>query len=480
MKKKFKISYWMVALLFFTMVFSISSCKKDKIISGEKVQLKMMTDTLTFDTLFVSLGSTTKYFTVSNPNKEAVEIGKIYLKGDAGKSFRISIDGDTTNMAQNVIIPGKDSIYIFVEVTVDPNADQLPFIITDEVVFETNGSKQNVILQAYGQNAHFYNGESIETQTWTNDLPYVILNSIEVLKGHTLTIQEGVTVYFGGNSAMYVNGTLNINGGVDSVDWVTFRGYRLDKQVTGVAYDQLPGQWTGVFLMRESGVHNINHLKMRGSQFGLNVGNTTLEGLNTVAIENAPTLKISNSEIYNSSSYGLFGFLGKIEATNVLIHDVGKNAFAATLGGIYSLTHCTFYLRSSNYFDHKEPAVYASDYHVYNSQRPALLAQLDLKVTNTIIDGTAEEEIIFDISTNGQMKSRIENSALRTREGLPNDVISLNNLINEKIDLENTAQSNFHLKEGSILIDRGKNMGVLFDIEGKARDEKPDIGAYEF
>ncbi|MCO5233106.1 MAG: hypothetical protein M9888_05165 [Chitinophagales bacterium] len=478
MKKNWRLSYWIATVLL--MVISLSSCKKDKIISSDQVKLEFMTDTLTFDTVFVSLGSTTKYFTVTNPNKEDLVIAKVYLEEEAGKSFRISIDGDTTNIAENVIIPGKDSIYIFVEVTVDPNADTLPFIITDKVVFESNGSKQQVILQAYGQNAHFFYGESIETQTWVNDLPYVILNSLEVAKGHTLTIHEGVNVYFGGNSAMYVNGTLNVQGGVDSADWVTFRGYRLDRQVTGVAYDELPGQWTGVFLMRESGEHKINNFRMRGSQFGLNVGNTTLEGLNTVAIENAPLLKISNSEIYNSSSYGLFGFLGKIEATNVLIHDVGKNAFAATLGGEYSLTHCTFYLRSSNYFDHKEPTVYASDYHVYNTQKPALLAKLKFNAVNTIIDGSAEEEIVFDISKGGLFEARIENSSIRTKSGLPINVLSFNNLINENIDLKNVSKSDFHLNEGSILIDKGKNVGVLFDIEGKARGEKPDIGAYEY
>lgn len=480
MRLKQHIFFWITVILFAFGSLLLTSCKKDKINQSANVQLGFLTDTLTFDTVFVALGSTTKSFTVRNTGKSPIEISKIYLKNGVNSSYRLTIDGDKGNSAQNVFIPAKDSIYIFVEVTIDPNSDTLPFIMMDEVVFEINGKQQQVVLQAYGQNAHFFNGESIETQTWTNDLPYVILNSLEVAKGHTLTIQEGVTVYFGGNSGMVVNGNLQIQGGQDSARWVTFRGYRLDKQVTGIPYDNLPGQWLGLFLMRESGSHDIKNFRLRGSQFGINVGNTTLEELNKISINNAPQLNISNSEIYNNSVYGLYGFLAKINATNVLIHDIGRNAFAGVLGGEYNLQHCTFYLRASNYFDHKQPTVYLSDYHIYNSESPAIVANLKSNFTNTVIDGAAEEEIIFDPIDAKRVTSIIENCALKTKEGLPNYVTSSSNLLNLDFGFENIIKSNFHLKENSILIGKGKDIQVLYDIDGKARKSTPDIGAYEF
>jgi hypothetical protein len=471
---------WSTVILFTSASLFFTSCKKDKINQNSDVRLDFLTDTVTFDTVFVSLGSTTKSFTVRNTDKSPVEISKIYLKNGANSSFRLTVDGDKVNSAQNVVIPGKDSIYIFVEVTVDPNSDTLPFIMSDEIVFETNGNQQQVVLQAYGQNAHFFNGESIGTQTWTNDLPYVILNSIEVTKGNTLTIQEGVTVYFGGNSGMIVNGNLQIQGGQDSARWVTFRGYRLDKQVTDIPYDNLPGQWLGLFLMRETGVHNIQNFRLRGSQYGINVGNTTLEELNKISIDNAPQLNISNAEIYNNSVYGLYGFLAKINATNVLIHDIGRNALAGVLGGEYQIEHCTFYLRASSFFDHKQPTVYLSDYHIYNTESPALIADLKANFVNTIIDGGAEEEIIYDPIDVKRIASKIENCALKTKEGLPNYVISTNNLINLDFGFENAIKSNFHLKESSILIGKGKDIQVLYDLDGKARKSPPDIGVYEF
>ncbi|MCQ6473330.1 hypothetical protein, partial [Vibrio parahaemolyticus] len=57
-------------------------------------QLSFLTDTLTFDTLFVTLGSTTKFFTVRNPYSQALEIDKIFLAGGAASRFRLTIDGD--------------------------------------------------------------------------------------------------------------------------------------------------------------------------------------------------------------------------------------------------------------------------------------------------------------------------------------------------------------------------------------------------
>lgn len=478
MKNRSNTYYWILIVMSFCL-YTLSSCKKDRIDGSSDVRLGFQTDTLTFDTVFVSLGSTTKSFTVRNTNNQPVEINKVYLKGNQQSPFRLTIDGDATNSAEKVYIPAKDSIYIFVEVTVDPNDEFLPFVIEDEVVFDINGNQQKVVLQAYGQNAHFFNGDVIQTQVWTNDLPYVILNSIELEKGHTLTIQEGTTVYFGGNSGMFINGTLRILGGSDTSQWVTFRGYRLDRQVTGVPYDRLPGQWLGLFLMRESKNNEIEYFRMRGSQYGINVGNTTFEELNNVSMANAPDLKITNSAIYNSSVYGLYGFLAKIEASNLLIYDAGRNAFCATLGGEYTFKHSNFLLKSSNFFDHKESSFYVSDYHIYDKNSPALQSNLSLQLINSIVYGTIEDELLLDVLDKNNVNVTIENNLIRTKSGLPPYVQSSNNILNEEAGMEDFAKNDFRLKSTSILIDKGQVTDVVYDITGKMRESLPDIGAYE-
>lgn len=53
---------------------------------------------------------------------------------------------------------------------------------------------------------------TLSTQTWTNDRTYVVVNNIGVGAGQTLTIQPGTTIFFAGNYAFSVAGTLIADG----------------------------------------------------------------------------------------------------------------------------------------------------------------------------------------------------------------------------------------------------------------------------
>lgn len=44
----------------------------------------------------------------------------------------------------------------------------------------------------------------------------------------------------------------------------------------------------------------------------------------------------------------------------------------------------------------------------------------------------------------------------------------------------NPALVDYHLRPGSPAINRGKNLGILVDLDGMPRDTKPDIGSYEY
>jgi hypothetical protein len=472
-------TYWFAVLALLAVLTIPSGCKKDRLLDDADARLSFGKDTLTFDTLFVTLGSTTRFFTVRNPYNRTVEISSIFLAGGTDSKFRLTVDGDPGNVIENVRIPPKDSIYVFVEVTVDPGQGELPFLIEDSVIFITNNNRQRVVLNAYGQNARFYNGQSIETETWTNELPYVILNSLEVKEGHTLTIREGVKVYFGGNSGLFVNGTLKVEGDADTARQVVFRGYRLDRQVNGVPYDNLPGQWLGVFLLRKSSGHKINFLQMRGSQFGINIGNTTLEDLPNVSPANAPDLTISNSRIYNSSTYGIFGFLAKIDAENILIHDCGINAVSLVLGGDYNFRHSTFFLRSSIFFDHRDPALYCSNYYIFDRSQPALKSPFKGVFANCIAYGTLETEVLPDPAPDTGFDFLFEHGVVRVKGVLPAENF-VNCLNNRDPQFKDLLKAVFRLSESSPCINIGKPIGVLTDIEGKPRDAQPDVGAYEF
>ena len=109
-KKGFLLFAFVVALSFFLLLNS--SCRKEQFGNGN---LTFSTDTLTFDTVFVTLGSVTRAFKVFNTSNKAVKVEDIRLKHLVGTQFRINVDGISGDHVTDVEIPAKDSIYIFVE-----------------------------------------------------------------------------------------------------------------------------------------------------------------------------------------------------------------------------------------------------------------------------------------------------------------------------------------------------------------------------
>ena len=118
------------------------------------------------------------------------------MAGGDNSQFRLNINGASTNNGVDYTIAANDSMYIHVEVTVDPNEDDLPYIVKDSVLFTTNGNTQKMLLIAYGQNANYFNSQIINDTIWTADKPYLIYNSILIDSGQTLVIEEGCQLHF--------------------------------------------------------------------------------------------------------------------------------------------------------------------------------------------------------------------------------------------------------------------------------------------
>ena len=195
-------------ILLGAMVTLISSCRKEKqIISDPAARLAFSKDTVIFDTVFTTVGSATRSFKIYNRNDRALEISQILLAGGNNSKFRLNIDGTPTNKLNNVILEGGDSIYVFAEVTIDPLNDNNPLIVNDAVIFTTNGNRQSVILEAWGQDAYFHypDRELVDDQgqvilrysiiecndTWTNDKPHVIYGFAAVDEDCELTVTGG-------------------------------------------------------------------------------------------------------------------------------------------------------------------------------------------------------------------------------------------------------------------------------------------------
>ena len=256
-----------VTIATFLVLFGVSCREDQSFITEPNASIELSTDTITFDTIFTSIGSTTKQLKIYNPHKQSVRISKIYLGNGDNSFFRLNIDGEVSNSATDVEIPPKDSLYIFVEVTIDPFGVNNPLVVNDSIVFITNGNMQDVNLMAYGQDVHLINGEIIESQTWTADKPYLVYNSMALDSSFTLTIEEGVKIYFHEGSQMIILGTLLVNGTKDNP--VIFRGDRLDEVLPDLPYDRIPGQWGGIVIYPYSTGNKLNYCHIRNAEIGL-------------------------------------------------------------------------------------------------------------------------------------------------------------------------------------------------------------------
>ena len=194
-------------------IIYFAACKKDSFITSPEARVRITADTIRYDTVFTSAGSITQAFKIINENNQKLMLSTVMLKGGVSSSYSINADGFTGPVINNLEVAANDSVYVFVQVNIDPNAENIPFIIKDSILVSYNGTDQQVQLEAWGQNAHFFRDKEITgSETWNNDLPYVILGYLYVNPGSTLTINKGSRIYTHANAPIIVDGTLKVNG----------------------------------------------------------------------------------------------------------------------------------------------------------------------------------------------------------------------------------------------------------------------------
>ena len=135
----------------------IISCKKEYA-SVDNHLLSFSTDTLLFDTIFTTVGSATRYLKIYNNHDQNVVINSIHLEKMHNSSFRINIDGEANHSVENILLRSNDSLYIFAEVTIDPNNLNIPIIETDAINLIYNEKIQKNDLVAWGRDAYFHSG----------------------------------------------------------------------------------------------------------------------------------------------------------------------------------------------------------------------------------------------------------------------------------------------------------------------------------
>ncbi|MBS1595087.1 MAG: hypothetical protein JST90_12270 [Bacteroidetes bacterium] len=383
----------------------MNSCHKEQF--AKSGALSFSTDTLTFDTVFTTLGSTTRYFKVRNTQSKSLLVSDIKLLQLQGNQFRINVDGVAGTEFTNVDIPAHDSIYVFVEVTVNPNNQNNPFVILDQIQFTTNGNTQNVVLEAMGQNAHYYFSDSATMTspvTFYNDKPNIIVNRngglpiFAVKPGATLTIQPKAQIFMGPNAVITVDGTLNAHGG-DWSDSIVFQYIRRD-------YQNAPGQWLGITYSRGATI-NMDHVIVDQSTFGVSdeyvldllaSAQITTSDLRNYSSSATPTVTLDKCIIRNCSSNALTAIQTNLTATNCLIHSSGGQMVVLGMGGTYTMNNCTMVDASqfNPYINHQNPSLTLTDRLSYlNTNTPVGPYTTTVSISNSTVVGSQDNEIAF-------------------------------------------------------------------------------------
>lgn len=326
--------------------FIILGCNKEEFNSDADFQLTFSNDTVIFDTIFTSIGTASQVLMVYNNSDLPVKISSIRLAGGSASPYRVNIDGDAVFQKSDVEIASKDSLYIFVKVTIDPGSTDLPLIRTDSVIFETNGHRQDVKLVAWGQDAYFHNNEVLKGDVeFRNNKPHVIYGNLVVDSLSSLTIDEGCQLCFHKNSGLVVknSGKLKVNGTLANP--VIFRS---DTYVNfNPLLDTVPGMWNGIWFKSGSGNHDLNYTEIRNSDVGILIDSCDASF--------APNLTLYNCKIRNTISCGIKASSASILASNCEISNCG-GCLLALMGGSHDFRQCTF----ANYWQwlRKTPSVY--------------------------------------------------------------------------------------------------------------------------
>ena len=503
-------------LVLLLMLVLWSSCRNDFETTPSSGNLEFSADTIFLDTVFTNIGSSTYTFKVYNRSSDDISIPTVRLGQGESSFYRLNVDGVPGKTFENVRVLAKDSIFVFVETTIDinnlPNNGNTEFLYTDQILFDPGGQQQQIELVTLVQDAVFLFPDqnedgTVETITigmdaegndiliegfvldddqlnFTNEKPYVIYGYAAVPQDRTLTVDAGARVHFHANSGLLVapDASMKVNGApsVDPVameNQVIFEGDRLEP-----AFSDVPGQWGTIWLTQGSTDHEFSHTTIRNGIVGILMDSN----------DGDRTLTLNDVQIYNSSNVGLLARTGDVYGENVVITNSGQASLACSLGGRYNFNHCTFANYWSNSF-RTFPTVQIDNVLPVAEDQVVVADLIEANFTNCIIYGSEFLELGLIEEPSAQFNFNFTNSLIRFDDfngdfaddpnyDFNNPALYTNVIFNEDPVFQDVDTNNLNIESGSSGADGIGLPGVppAVDINGVIRSlTNPDAGAYE-
>ncbi|MGB5980611.1 MAG: hypothetical protein WBG46_00570 [Nonlabens sp.] len=490
----------------------ISSCRNDFEFESSTGNLEFSQDTVFLDTVFSTIGSSTRTFKVYNRSDDDIVIPTVGLRRGEQSRYRLSVDGAPGRVFEDVELLAKDSMFIQVETTIDINdfSGGTDFLYEDQIDFDSGANLQTVELVTLVQDAIFLfpeleddgtiacvpigedpDGNEIciegfvlgtEELTFTNEKPYVIYGFAFVPNDAVMTVDPGARLHFHNNSGIIVtdNASIQVNGALSTTEdlenQVIFEGDRLEP-----VYSDVAGQWSTIWLTAGSKNNIFNYTTIKNSSVGLLVDSSNPDS-------NGATLQINNSQIYNCSNNGILATTGDIDAENLVIGNTGQSSFVGRFGGSYNFNNSTF----ANYWNssfREDPVVLLSNTIPNATEFSADLTEANF--TNCIIYGNRDLEIALLDDETSAFNFRFSKSLLRMNDRfdelseIPAYDFSNASIYDSIIFNQDPLFKNVNFNE--YLIDNTSPANGLADpatatsndINGTDRGSSPDAGAYE-
>ncbi len=478
-----RIFYFFALFASFLLILQVQSCRQDDFDTSPNLKLEFSADSLLFDTVFTTVGSSTRYIKIYNRNNSRINISRLELASGTSSYFRINADGRSGTAINDLEIGPRDSIFVFVEVTVDPVNQDLPLIISDSVIFHVNTHVQDVKLVAWGQDANFIRPNVNDTvlgldyhlitenSVWTGPRPWVIYGLVLVAPDVTLRIEQGARVHFHNQSALIFlqQSSLQVEGTLEEP--ILFQGDRLEP-----GYSDLPGQWGYIWLTANSRNHSIDNAIIKNATYGI--------VMDSIGSLTEPTLRIRNTIIKNMDQTGLELRGAWVEAENLVVSNCGVHAIYVGLGGSYDFRHVTV----ANYYSlpgsiRQTPSIVFNNYYIDITNTVQVREFEKAYFGNSIIYGSLQQEILLDLyPDNSAANFMFAHSLVRTTLQQQLGHLFESSIFNTQPRFLN-VNNDYRLREDSPAIGEGDPeiaIDIPYDILGNSRLERLDMGAYQY